>query len=97
MYIDDILTSGTQGRLILELHECNMDYSVVKTNANKTTIIVVFISHWLLSKNGGSMTTKPGLPVMIALKNTQLFPGFSLTDNFIFPDHHGKMMTITVA
>ena len=68
MYIDDILTSGTQGRLILELHECNMDYSVVKTNANKTTI-VVFISHWLLSKNGGSMTTKQGLPVMIALKN----------------------------
>ena len=46
-------------RCILEFNKCNMCYSVVKTNANKTTAMV-FISRWVLSKNAGRMTTKLG-------------------------------------
>ena len=55
MYMYGVLPSGIPERRILELDECNMDYSVVKKNANKTTA-VVFISCWVLSKNGGSVT-----------------------------------------
>ena len=31
MYMDGLLPLGTQGRCILKLDECNMDYSVVRT------------------------------------------------------------------
>ena len=53
--MDGVVPTGTQGRCILERDECNMDYSVVKTSANKTTA-AVFISCWVLSKNGGMIT-----------------------------------------
>ena len=59
MHMDEVLTSGTHGRRILKLDECNLDYSAVKTNANKTTA-VVFISCWVLSKSGGSATINLG-------------------------------------
>ena len=59
MYMAGVLPSDTQGRHILELDECNMDFSAVKTNANKTTA-VLFISCLVLSKIGGSVITKLG-------------------------------------
>ena len=58
--MDGVLPSSIPGKCILELDECNIYYSVVKNNTNKTTA-TVFISCWVLSKNGGSMTTKNGL------------------------------------
>ena len=51
MYMNGVLPSGRLGRRIIELDECNMYYSAVKTNVNKTTA-VVFISQCVLSKNG---------------------------------------------
>ena len=41
MYMDGVLPPCYTRRAYLELDECNMDYSFVKTNANKTTAAAV--------------------------------------------------------
>ena len=71
--MDGVLPSGIPGRRILEFDECNMYYSVVKNNANKTTT-VVFISCWVLRKCGYKYDHKTWFKAQEAIIRERPFP-----------------------